>query len=303
MLAKEKNMKSGSRVRSKDEFRFKLITYPILLIFTVICLYPFLIIISGSVASNSSVIKYGFSLWPREFSLDAYRYIFASPAKILNAYKVTIEVTVIGTFLALLSTTTAGYVLNRSDLKYRNAIAMFLYISTLFSGGLMPTYIFYTQVLHLKNSIWALIVGGIVSPFNIILMRNFMRAIPNELIEAAQIDGAGDWKIFYDIVLPLSKAGIATIGLFVSLGYWNSWIQSQLYITKSDLYTLMYYLNTVLNQASNAQAGSESAIAIQLPGETVKMAMAVVATGPLVLIYPFVQRYFVTGITVGAVKG
>ena len=300
---KENNSNSDRSVKGKDQKVFNMIAYPLMGLLALVCFLPFWLIISASLTDNSSIIKDGYHLFPEKWSLDAYRYIFAAPATLLNAYKVSIIVTVVGTLLSIALVTMAGYVLNRKDLKYRNQLSFFIYFTTLFSGGLMPTYILYVNVLDLRNNLWALIFSGLLSPFNIILMRNFMKGIPDALVEAARIDGAGDFGIFVKVILPLCKPGIATIILFVALGYWNNWYSAMLYMSKSKLYPLQYYLYNIITAAQTAKASTSAGVNLVFPGESIKMAMAVVATGPILLVYPFVQKYFVQGITVGAVKG
>ncbi len=300
---KENNSNSDRSVKGKDQKVFNMIAYPLMGLLALVCFLPFWLIISASFTDNSSIIKDGYHLFPEKWSLDAYRYIFAAPATLLNAYKVSIIVTVVGTLLSIALVTMAGYVLNRKDLKYRNQLSFFIYFTTLFSGGLMPTYILYVNVLDLRNNLWALIFSGLLSPFNIILMRNFMKGIPDALVEAARIDGAGDFGIFVKVILPLCKPGIATIILFVALGYWNNWYSAMLYMSKSKLYPLQYYLYNIITAAQAAKASTSAGVNLVFPGESIKMAMAVVATGPILLVYPFVQKYFVQGITVGAVKG
>ena len=199
----------------------------------------------------------------------------------------------------------AGYVLCRSDFKYRNQVAFFIYFTTLFAGGLIPSYMWMVNGLHLKNSIWAMILPGIASPWSIFLMRNFMKAIPDSLAESARIDGADDFRVYWQIYLPLAKPAIATIGLFLALAYWNEWYNAMLYIEDSAKYPLQYFLQQMVNKA-NAEMLVSQGITVdmaEMPSESIKMATAVVATGPIILVYPFVQKYFVQGLTVGAVKG
>ena len=299
----ENKSSSDRSVKGKDQKIFNLIAYPLMGLLALVCFLPFWLIISASFTDNNSIIKEGYHFFPKAWSLDAYRYILAAPETLLSAYKVSIIVTVLGTLISIILVTMSGYVLNRKDLRYRNQLSFFIYFTTLFSGGLMPTYILFVNVLNLRNSLWALIFAGLLSPFNIILMRNFMKGIPDALIEAARIDGAGDFGIFVKVVLPLCKPGIATIVLFVALGYWNNWYSAMLYLSKAKLYPLQYYLYNIITAAQTAKASTSAGVSVTFPGESIKMAMAVVATGPILLVYPFVQKYFVQGITVGAVKG
>ena len=199
----------------------------------------------------------------------------------------------------------SGYVLSRQDFKQRNAISFFIYFTTLFSGGLVPSYILMVNGLKLKDSLWSLILPGVMSAWSIFLMRNFMKSIPDSLYESAAIDGAGDFRIYWQIFLPLAKPSLATIGLFLALGYWNEWHNAMLYIQTSEKYPLQYFLQRMVTQA-DVQLLIRKGLTIStadLPSESIKMATAVIATGPIVLAYPFVQKYFVSGLTVGSVKG
>lgn len=290
--------------RTKDEKIFVAVAYPLLLLIALLCLIPFWLIVSASFTDNSEIMIKGYGFWPEKFSLTAYQYIFAAPEAIGKSYLVTIFITVAGTFAGLLLITMAGYVLNRKDFKYRNALSFYIYFTTLFSGGLIPSYILMVSVLKLQNNYLSVILSGLMSPFLIILMRNFMKSIPDEIVEAAKIDGAGDFKIFTSVILHLAGPGVATVGLFLALGYWNNWYTPMLYLNKPAMYPLQYYLYNILTAQQTAQ---QSGVIVegmdQFPGEAIKMAMAVVATGPILLVYPYVQKYFVKGITVGAVKG
>lgn len=288
---------------SRDQVLFNCISYPLITLITIACLIPFWIIVVTSFTDNSYIAINGYQLFPSDWSLDAYRYLFKAPKQIGRAYAVTIGITVTGTAIGLSCMTMAGYVLNRKDFPYRNNVSFFIYFTTLFSGGMVPSYILMVTVLDLQNSFWSVILAGLMSPFLIILMRNFMKSIPDALIEAATIDGANDFQIFVKIVIHLAGPGIATVCLFLALGYWNNWYTPMLYLTKSKLYPLQYYLYTILTSAQSAQQSGQAVEGLKFPGESIKMAMAVVATGPILLLYPYVQKYFVQGITIGAVKG
>lgn len=290
---------------SKDVMIFKGAGYTFLFLFAILCLIPFLIVIGSSLTSESSIIKYGYSLWPKEFSLDSYRTIFKNPLIIIRSYGVTILVTVIGTTASVFLNTMTGYVLQRKDFEWRNKLSFYFFFTTLFSGGLMPWYILCVQYLHLKDTIWAMILPGVVSVWNILLVKGFMAGIPFELTESAKIDGAGDFSIFIKLIWPLSKPVIATIGLFTALTYWNDWYNSMLFINNEKLYSLQYQLYKLVNDAQALKnIAAESGMVIDsVPIESTKMALTVVVTGPIILLYPFVQRYFVKGLTLGAVKG
>lgn len=211
----------------------------------------------------------------------------------------------VGTFLGLLLTTLTAYVIGRKDFKYRNRFSFYFYFTTLFNGGMVSTYIYYIQYLHLKDNILALILPGMFNVFYLLIMRTFITTVPFSLIESAKLDGAGEWYTFFHIVLPLLKPGLATIGLFLALGYWNNWYNTMLYINEEELYPLQYLLYSIQQEAQAlARIAAQSGITVtDLPSDSLKLAMAVVATGPILILYPFVQKYFISGITIGSVKG
>jgi putative aldouronate transport system permease protein len=286
---------------------FRLIAFVVILISTVACLFPFLLIISASFTQNEAIIRDGYHLIPTVFSFEGYATVFRFPKQVLQAYGVTTLTTVIGTTLGLFLMTMAGYVLQRKDFKYRNFFAFMIYFTTLFGGGLVPWYILMTKYLKLTDKLEVLILPGLMTPFLIILMKNFIRsAVPDEVIESAKIDGANDFTIYSRIVLQLSMPGIATVGLFLALHYWNDWFTSSLFINDTTKYQLQYYLYNVINAMSFvAQMGSGTGVSLgsDMPTESTKMAMSIIVTGPILFLYPFVQRYFVKGLTIGAVKG
>ncbi|MBQ7424717.1 MAG: carbohydrate ABC transporter permease [Lachnospiraceae bacterium] len=290
---------------SGSSIAFYIICYTVVILVALVCLIPFLLLISGSFTSEQWIRFNGFSLWPGEFSTEAYKIIFKTPQRILRAYGVSILITVVGTFLGLLVTTLTAYVISRKDFKYRNVLSFFFYFTTLFNGGMVSTYIFYIRYLHLQDSLWALILPGMFNVFYLLIMRTFVNNIPFALIESAKLDGAGEWRIFFQIIVPLLKSGLATIGLFLALGYWNDWYNAMLYMQTEAKYPLQYMLYAI-QQQTQALASIASQAGIQvanLPSNSLKLAMAVVATGPIVIVYPFVQRYFIAGITIGSVKG
>ena len=286
-------------------FCFSVIGYLIITLMALICLIPFIMLISGSLTAEQTIRFYGYSLFPRDVTFEAYRLIFKYPIKIIRAYGVSIFITIAGTGIGLFLTTMVAYVISRKDFKYRNVLSFYFYFTTLFNGGMVCTYIFYIQYLHLKDSMLALILPGLLNVFYLLIMRSFIADIPSALIESAKIDGAGDFTIFIKIILPLLKSGLATIGLFIALGYWNDWYNAMLYITSEEKYPLQYMLYDLLMKTQAlAQIASKAGIQVEnLPSSSLKLAMAVVATGPIILLYPFVQKYFVKGITIGAVKG
>ncbi|MBQ1492472.1 MAG: carbohydrate ABC transporter permease [Blautia sp.] len=284
---------------------FYIIGYIVVGLVALVCLLPFIIMVSGSFSSEQAIRFQGFGLLPREFSLEAYKTIFKTPMTVVRAYGVSIFITIAGTLLGLLLTTMTAYVLSRRDFKYRNQLSFFFYFTTLFNGGMVCTYIFYIQYLHLKDSLLALILPAVFNVFYLLIMRTFVSAIPPALIESAKIDGAGEFKIFFSIILPLLKSGMATIGLFLALGYWNDWYNAMLYLNTETKYPLQYMLYSLMQKTQAlASIASQAGIPVaDLPSNSLKLAMAVVATGPIILVYPFVQKYFVKGVAVGSVKG
>ncbi|AWB43312.1 sugar ABC transporter permease [Paenibacillus sp. CAA11] len=296
------------KVKQEKYYRsFQVGAYLIITLIALLCLFPFLLIISASLTQNESIVRDGYHLLPQAWSLEGYRMVFRFPEQVLRAYGVTIMTTVLGTLGGLFLITMAGYVLQRKDFKYRNVFSFYIYFTTLFGGGLVPWYIMITKYLQLTDTYAVLILPGLMTPFLVILMKNFIRsAVPEELIESAKIDGAGDFRIYYRIVLQLSMPGIATVGLFLALAYWNDWFTSSLFINDQSKFQLQYYLYNVMNAmqfVNQMGAGSGVSLGTDIPTESTKMAMAIVVTGPILFLYPFVQRYFVKGLTIGAVKG
>lgn len=286
---------------------FNLVSKILLGLFALLCLLPFVLMIVGSFTDNGEVIRAGYSLFPKKWSTAAYDMLFSYPDNIIRAYRNTIVQTVVGTAISLFCISGTGYVLSRQDFQSRNIVAFYFYFTMLFGGGLIPWYIVMKQVLHLENTLWAIMVPSFFSAYNIFLMRNFIKqGVPVELIECSKLDGAGDARIYLQIVLPLSLPSLATIGLFVALGLWNDWYLCMLFISDSELQSLQYYLYSMLNSAKalrEIQSRSGIVLDVDLPSETSKLAMSMVATGPILLVYPFIQRFFIKGLTVGAVKG
>ncbi|OCT13326.1 sugar ABC transporter permease [Paenibacillus pectinilyticus] len=295
------------RTRGIDSITFNILAYLIIIAISIVCIFPFLLIISGSFTDNESIIRNGYHLFPQDFSLTAYKAVLTFPQKVLKAYSVTIFVTVVGTVLGLFMMTMAGYVLQRKDFKYRNKLSFFIYFTTLFGGGLVPWYILITKYLQLTDTYVALIFPGLMSPFLIILMRSFIKSsIPEELTESSKIDGANDFTIYYRVVIPLAMPGIATVGLFLALQYWNSWFATSLFINDQSKYELQYFLYNIINTAaaiSQLGVSTGATMGQTIPTESTKLAMAIIVTGPILFLYPFVQRFFVKGLTIGAVKG
>lgn len=274
-----------------------------------LCILPFLFVLIISLTSEQSLQANGYRFWPEEWSFEAYRYIFESGSNIIRAYGVTIFVTVTGTLLGLAIMTTYAYALSRKNFAFKGFFTKLIFIPMLFSGGMVASYLVVTRFLGLKNTLLALILPICVSSFNIIILRTFFKTtVPDAIIESAKIDGASEFLLFIKIVLPISLPAIATIALFLTLGFWNDWFNAMLYIDKNNLIPLQYLLikleTSIEFLVNNSAVLGTTAVqeASKLPKETVKMAIVVISTLPIVCAYPFFQRYFVSGLTVGAVK-
>jgi putative aldouronate transport system permease protein len=276
----------------------------ILLAFSIFCLVPFLLVISASVTTEEAIGRYGYTIFPMEFSLRAYETIAIQGHRILRAYGVSSLVTVVGTSLSMLIMSLMAYSISRRTFQLRQGIAFYVFFTMLFSGGLVPTYILISQYLHLKNTLWVLILPGLVSGWWVLVLRTFFQDIPEELLDAAKIDGAGEWRMFFQIALPLSTPGLATIALFTMLAYWNDFYTALLYIDESALYPIQYLLWLVL-QTAQMLMQTEQLVEeqIQVPLLPMRMAMVVLAIGPIAFGYLFVQRYLVRGIRLGSLKG
>jgi len=298
-------LEKGKGIRQKDALVVKFIGYVYIGFFALVCVIPFYLIIVASFTSEASLIRNGYTIIPTDFDLQSYMLCLKNPVSILKAYGTTIGVTVVGTVLAVLMATMTGYVLSRKDFPWRNGFSFFFFFTTLFSGGLVPWYMMCVRYLHLKNTYFALILPLMFSVWNMIIAKTFMNGIPDAITESAKIDGANDMVIFVKLILPLSKPLVATLGLFSALAYWNDWYNCMLFVTDENMFNLQYYLQRMLGSAEAMRIVAEkSGIALpSVPLEGMKMAMTIIATGPIVLLYPFVQRYFVKGLTIGAVKG
>lgn len=301
----------GSEVISGKRKMGQLLINTILLLLTIASVAPFVLLIMSSITDENTLINNGYSFFPRKVSFDSYRYLFATGGKMLRAYGISISITVVGTMLSLFLTSTMAYPLSRKDLPGRNKWLFFVFFTMLFNGGLTPSYIMWTRIFHIKNTIFALLVPNLLlSAFNIILMKNFFVAnIPTELLEAGRIDGAGEIQIFRKIVLPISTPIMATIGLFVALGYWNDWQNGLYYLSnRTDLYSLQNYLNKIMQDIQYLNSGVNQAAmanihAISMPSTGIRMALSVLGVIPIMILYPFFQKYFTKGITIGSVKG
>ena len=296
-------------MKKREDTVFQAIANIVLLLAVILILVPFVILFMSSVASESSLVLNGYKFIPKEFSLGAYAYIFRKANTIFRSYFITVFITVVGTSAGLILTTTLAYPLSRKDFNKRNLFSFIVYFTMLFNGGLVPSYLMWTRVFNMKNTILALIIPGLLmNAFNILLMRNYFSTnIPNELIEAAQIDSAGEFRIFSKIILPLSLPIMATIGLFTGLAYWNDWTNGLYYITEPSLFSIQVMLSRILQDIqfllSRTTAGVNAANISSIPSVSIRMAIAVLGIIPIMIIFPFFQKYFVKGMTIGAVKG
>ncbi|MFC5404071.1 carbohydrate ABC transporter permease [Cohnella soli] len=285
----------------------KLLIHLVLILFGIACVVPLISIISVSLSDETSILKNGYSLLPQDFNIRAYAYVLYRPAQLLNAFKVSMIISIMGTVLSLLISAGIAYVLSREDYKYKNKLSFYVFFTMLFNGGLVPTYMLISNYLHLKNTIWVLILPYLAIPWFILILRTFMQKIPHDMIESCMIDGASEFRIFFQMILPLAKPGLATVGLFILLQYWNDWWLSLLYIESEKLVPLQFMLYRMINniefltRSTNMMPPGMNNMVV--PAETARMAMAILAAGPMLAVFPFFQKYFVKGLTVGAVKG
>lgn len=279
----------------------------ILSILVIIVLLPIVLLVIASFTQEQALIQNGYSFFPKALSLDAYYYMVKQGVVIVRAYGVSFGVTVLGTVLSVVFTTTLAYPMSRKSFKYRNVLSFFVFFTMLFNGGIVPSYIMWSRFFHIKNTIWALIIPNyLVTAFNVILVKNFYQNnVPDALIEAAQIDGANELRTFYKIMFPLSRPVVATISLFTGLCYWNDWTNGLYYVDNEKLFSIQLLLMKIMNniQALKANSALLGTGSVELPGTSVRMAMAFVGILPILLVYPFVQKYLVEGVVIGAVKG
>ena len=295
-----------SSVKSAKDKRFQVLINIILIIFTICAVMPFVMLLASSLTDNSTLSRFGYNFWPRKFSAYAYEYVFKTNAKeVFTAYGITLLVTVVGTAISLLIGPMLAYPLSRKDYKRGKLITFLVFFTMLFNGGVVPSFIMWTQTFNVQNTIWALIFPTLLfNGFYIILYKNnFASNIHPALIEAAKIDGAGEWYIYFKIILPLSLPILATIGLMVGLGYWNDWQNGLYYINDRNLYSLQQLLKSIIDNIKNLQSFSQGSVGLsELPGVSIRMAMAVIGVVPVMVLYPFFQKAFVAGISLGGVK-
>ena len=288
---------------------FHAAAFLILLILAIVCILPIILIVVASFTDETTLLADGYRFFPKKYGLEAYVYLWKQSVMMFRAYKISISVTVIGTLISLVLSTMFAYPLSRKDFKYRNFFSFFVFFTMLFSGGIVPSYMMWTKFFHIKDTIWALIIPSyLMNAFNILLIRNYYtNNIPDALIEAARIDGASEFLTFRRVIIPLSVPVIATVGLFTGLAYWNDWINGLYYINDPSLYSIQNLLIRLMNNIqylnSGAAAGVVSGGTSTLPSTSVRMAIAVVGVIPVVIAYPFLQKYLFRGTVIGAVKG
>ncbi|WP_343223724.1 carbohydrate ABC transporter permease [Paenibacillus oenotherae] len=282
--------------------------YSIVILFAVFCAIPFLLVLSSSFTSEESILQHGYNLFPREFDLSAYRVLWLDAERLMNGYKISIIVTVVGTVASLAITAMLAYPLSLKRFRLRKALNVYTLITILINGGIVPWYIVCVKYLHLQDNLLALIVPYLCMAWNVFLLRSFFQTIPEEISESAKIDGAGEFRIFLSIIVPLAKPALATIGLFIALMYWNDWWLGLTLLNKVELQPLQLLLRTIQSNVQFISTSAQGAEIIRatggrLPSEGIKMAICVLTIGPIVFLYPFIQRYFIKGLTIGAVKG
>lgn len=290
-----------------DEKKFKGFATVILTILTVITLLPIVLIVIASFTDEKALIANGYAYLPKGWSLDAYYYLINQGKLIFRAYGVTIFVTAVGTVSSVLFTTMLAYPMSRKGFKYKNVLSFFVFFTMLFNGGIVSSYMMWSNIFSIKNTMWALVIPNyLVTAFNVFLVRNYYsNNVHESILESAEIDGASELRIFYSIIIPLSIPVVATISLFTALIYWNDWLNGLYYITKSEYFGIQNLLIKIMNNVQFLKSGSSNFLglgSVNLPGTSVRMAMAVIGILPIVIIYPFIQKYFIKGVIVGAVK-
>ncbi len=289
--------------RTNKNFIFSFSNYFLILLFCCVTLLPFVLMLIISITDESSIVRNGYSFLPEKLSLQAYGIILGKGSSVLHAYLITIFVTSVGTLLSVTVTSMLAYALHGNNIKYKNKITMFVFLTMLFNGGMVPWYILCTRYLHLNDNILGLIIPMMVNPWNMFLLRNYFNGIPDSLSESAKMDGARAFEILFKIIIPISAPGLATITLFYALAYWNDWWHALMLMSKKNLLPLQYLLYKIQSDVVFAASeGSRYASQVTMPKESIKMATVAVTIGPIIFLYPFIQRYFVKGLVVGAVK-
>ncbi|MFD0616124.1 carbohydrate ABC transporter permease [Paenibacillus sp. GCM10027629] len=286
---------------------FKIISHIILLGFSLICILPLILVVSVSLSSEESIMKQGYSLIPEKIDFTAYKFIFADPGQLLTSYGVTIFVCIVGTIFSIIITTMLAYVMSRKDYPYAQKTSLYVFLTMLVSGGLVPWYIIISRVLHMSDTIWVLIAPYLVMPMFVLIMKGFMSDIAPAIIESGKLDGASEYRVFFSIVVPITLPGIVTVSLFILLMYWNDYYLSLMFIQNSEYVSLQFLLWRIMSNADylrNSVAASMGLLqGVAMPDQSARMAICVLAAGPMMFIFPFANKYFVKGITVGSVKG
>lgn len=295
-------------IQSKSSQRFQILANSVMTVVTILIIIPFILLFMSSITSENALIRDGYSFFPKEISLEAYRYILKNASSVFRAYGITILVTLVGTAGNTLLSALLAYPLSLKDLPFKRAITFYVFFTMLFNGGLVPSYLMWSGTFHINNTIWAYIMPGfLMSAMNVLLIRTFFaNSIPDALFEAAQIDGASQFRIFGTIVLPLGKPILVAMGVFAGLGYWNDWTNGLYYVRDTNLYGIQNLLNKMITDIkvlSSGMSGGGSVAAANIPSASVRMAIAFVAMVPILCCYPFLQKYFAKGIAIGAVKG
>lgn len=301
-------------MRTREEKIFQIIGNIVMMIASLLVIIPMILLLSSSFTDNDALIRDGYRFIPTVFSTEAYTYVFSTGNSILRAYGVSFLLTAVGTVCSLIITTMLAYPLARSGLPFRGVLTFLVFFTMLFNGGLVPTYINYSNVFHIKNTFWAILIPGLLmSAYNVLLTKSyFVTGVPTEILEAASIDGASEFRTFLSVALPMAKPIIATIGLFVGIAYWNDWNNSIVYLTSTGgsqwysiqalLYQMMQNISYLSQNATNLGGYNQEGLA-SIPAASVRMAMAVLGVIPIIVVYPFIQNNFVKGITLGGVKG
>ena len=298
-------------MRTKEDRRFQIIGNTVMILLTIAALFPMILLLISSLTDNDTLIRNGYSIFPEKWSLEGYSYVFATGNSVINAYGISVILTLIGTSLSLIVTTLLGYALSKKKLPLRGIMTFYVFFTMLFNGGLAPTYINYAVRFGFKNTFWGLLIPNLVTNgFYILLMKSyFTTSVPEEILEAAYIDGANEFATFFKVALPLGKPIIVTIGMFAGIAYWNDWMNGYIYITtKTELYSIQNLLNRMMQNiqflTNNGSSVKDAALGIaKIPSVSVRMSMAVLGILPIIIVYPMIQRNFVKGITLGGVKG
>lgn len=304
-MSKPEKVRNLNQISEGTDAFFNLV----FILLSLLCIFPVVFVFSISISSEAGIQKYGYQIIPTELSASAYQFLWNERGTILHALFISVLVTAIGIVISVLLTTSMGYVLSRNTYALKGFYTWVVFIPMIFNGGMLASYVVNANILHLRDTIWALILPLAVSSFNVVICKTFFKTtIPDSIVESAKMDGASQLRIFLQIVLPISKPILATIGLFAAFGYWNDWFQASLYISKQNLQSLQSLLNNIQNNieyiANNPYGGlSLQQYKASMPTESVRMAIAIVIILPIACVYPFFQKYFITGLTIGSVKG